>query len=230
METESLSDADRIAANAAALGIVESEIASLEQMYVELESLKTQKDRLSAAVQSLTEEETRTLQDDGSSESAVVKKLIEVRTRKDVQSARLTSTQDKIKAQTTGLADQGEAVRKAFRFVVGRIYASRQARVMAILSELFGCGWLILRDGKRTQMDVFAKHTVLMRQIRDFNNKVSHAIEDPAQEELALRERPRQWLSELTDLVNGEPGLALRIVTTDQQQPIEQPAAEMAVV
>jgi hypothetical protein len=230
METESLSDADRTTANAAALGTVESEIVSLEQMFAALESLKTEKDRLSAAVRTLTEEETRTLQDDGGSESAVVKKLIEIRTRRDVQSARLTSTQDKIKAQTTGLADQGESVRRAFQFVVGRLYVARETRVTATLTELFGNHWIILRDGKRLEMKHLAKHTQLMKQVRDLDITVSHPIGDPAQEEIALRQRPRLWLTELTDFVNREPGLFIRSVPAKQQQPIEQPAREMATV
>jgi hypothetical protein len=229
MQTESLSDADRIAGNAAVLDSVELEIVRLEGAFTELESLKTQKDRLSEAVRSLTEEETRTLADDGSSESAVVKKLIEIRTRKDVQNARLTSTEGKIKTQITDLADQGEAVRRAFRFVVGRLFASRQARVIATLTELFGGDWIILRDGKRAKMEVFAKHTVLMRQVLDLNNRLLHAIEDPEQEEIALRQRPRQWLIDLTDFCTSEPGLRLKIITADQAQSIEQPQ-ELATV
>jgi hypothetical protein len=156
--------------------------------------------------------------------------LIEIRTRKDVQNARLNSTQEKIKAQTTDLADQGEAVRKAFQFVVGRLYVSRETRAMAHLTELFGGDWIIWRDGKRAEMKYLTKHTQLMKQVRDLNIMVSHSIEDPAQEEIALRQRPRQWLAELTDFCTNEPGLRLKIVTTDQPQPIEQPAAELAVV
>jgi hypothetical protein len=84
METESLSDADRIAGNADVLSTVESEITQLEQMFTGLESLENGKNRLTAAVQSLTAEGARTLQDDGS-ESAIVKRLGELRTRRDVQ-------------------------------------------------------------------------------------------------------------------------------------------------
>jgi hypothetical protein len=107
LETESLSDADRTTANVDILGIVETEFVSLEQMFAGLELLKTEKDRLSAAVQNLIAEETRTLGDDAA-ESVIVKKLIELRARRDVQSARLISIQDKIKGQTADLAVQGE--------------------------------------------------------------------------------------------------------------------------
>src|SRR5271165_2724797 len=58
----------------------------------ELEKFEGEKDRLSAAVQTLTEEESRILADD-SAESVIVKKLSETRTRRDVQSARLTNAE-----------------------------------------------------------------------------------------------------------------------------------------
>lgn len=221
MEIDNISDSDRITANADVLSTVESEIGSLEQMFAALESLKTEKDRLTAAVQSLTEDEARTLQDDGSSESAVVKKLIEIRTRRDVQSARLSSTQDKIKTQKIDLANQGEAVRRAFQFVVGRFFVAREERVTAALVELFG-DWIVLRDGKRLEMRHLAKQTRLMAQARNLDVKLSHPITDPAQEEFAMRHRLRAWLGELTDIVTREPQLAIRNVPADQQKPIEQ--------
>jgi hypothetical protein len=61
MEIESVSDAERIAGNADVLGTVELEIVRLEGAFTQLESLKTERDRLTAAVRTLTEEETRTL-------------------------------------------------------------------------------------------------------------------------------------------------------------------------
>jgi hypothetical protein len=53
----------------------------------------------------------RILSDGATSESALVRKLIELRARRDVQSARLASTQDKIKQQTADLTVQGANVR-----------------------------------------------------------------------------------------------------------------------
>src|ERR1700688_3666451 len=104
MEIET-SDAERIAANADVLSTVESEIVSLEQMFSRFELLKTEKDRLSSAVQSLHTEEAQILADGATSESAIVKKLIETRARMDVQNARLTSVQDKITEQITILSN-----------------------------------------------------------------------------------------------------------------------------
>jgi hypothetical protein len=226
METEILSDTDRIAANADALGKVESEIASLERMFAGLESLGNERDRLSAAVQGLHTEEAQILSDGATSESAVVKKLIETRARRDVQSARLASTQDKVKEQTAALAVQGTAVRRAFQIVVGRLYAWRETRVTQTLTNLFSGDWIVLRDGKRLGMKDLARQTQLMKQARDLDIKMSHPIEDPAQEALALRQRLRTWLAELTDLVTSEgPGLVL---TVPARQPIEEPARELA--
>jgi hypothetical protein len=221
MEIET-SDADRIAGNADVLGEVESEIASLEQKFAGLESLETEKDRLTAAVQTLITEETRTLQDDGS-ESAVVKKLIEIRTRRDVQSARLTNVQEKIAGHRSSLAVQGENVRRVFARIVAQLWLARQARVGAMLSELFG-GPIRLQSG-RIELRELTRHTSLMRQLRDVDNRLCHPIADPVQETAALQ-RTRGWLAEVRDLVTNEPGLTLRL---PKPQPIEQPR-EMATV
>jgi hypothetical protein len=50
-------------------------------------------------------------------------------------------------------------------------------------------------------MKFLAKHTKLIREIRDLDVKVSHEIGDPEQEVLALQQRPRTWLAEITDFV-----------------------------
>jgi hypothetical protein len=219
----------RIAGNNQVLAEVEAEIVAIEQMFTKLESLENEKTRLAAAVENLTADETRTLADDAA-ESVVVKKLIEIRARKDVQSARLTSTQDKIKELTADLSNQGANVRRAFQVVVGQLWTSRQTRTGVALRELFGSDWIVLRDGMRYEMKFLAKHTQLMKEIRDFDVKVSHEISDPEQEVLALSQRSRLWLTELTDLVNREPGLVLRTVPAKQKQPIEmQPVREMAI-
>jgi len=220
METD-ISDADRIAGNADVLSTVETEIVSLEQMFAGLESLKTEKDRLSAAVQNLTAEETRTLGDDAA-ESVIVKKLIEVRARRDVQSARLASTQDKISEQTADLAVQGETVRRAFARVLSPIWVTRQARAMATLTELFG-GPIHLRVG-RVELKELILRMSLMKQLKDVDNRVSHPIGDPQQEWAALQ-RARTWLAEIQDLVTSEPGLVLKVPAV--QQPSQQPR-EMA--
>jgi hypothetical protein len=214
-------DAERNRANADFLSTVESEIVSLEQMFSRLESLKTERDRLSSAVQSLTADETRTLADDAS-ESVVVKKLLEIRGRKDVQSARLVSTEGKIAEQTDALSVQGANVRRSFQVVVGRLWLSRDARVIEALVELFGAGWIVLRDGKRLEMKHLARQTKLMKEMRDLDNKVSHPISDSVQETAALQ-RSRTWLDEIRSLVEHERGLTLM-----QPEPlIEEPAREM---
>jgi hypothetical protein len=222
MEIDDISNADRITINADALGKVESEIVSLEQLYTGLESLKNEKVRLTAVVETLISEEKSTLAETTLSESVAVKRLIEVRAKKDVQSSRLANTQAKIEEQTASLSLQGERVRKAFQFVVGRLYTSREGRITKTLRELFGNDWIVLRDGKRTEMKFLARYTKLMKEIRDADNRLSHPISDAQQEEIALRQRPRLWLTELTDLVNREPGLVLRNVPT--KQPSEQPS------
>ena len=221
MESD-ISDTDRIAGNADVLSTVETEIVSLEQMFAGLESLKTEKDRLNAAVQNLTTEETRTLGDDAA-ESVIVKKLIEIRARRDVQSARLASVEDRLKEQTAALAVQGETVRRAFARVLSPIWVTRQARAMATLTELFG-GPIHLRVG-RVELKELTLRMSLMKQLKDVDNRVSHPISDPQQEWAALQ-RARTWLAEITDLVTSEPGPALRVPA---RQAIEQPQ-ELATV
>ena len=60
MEIETSETEGRIAGNIAVLAGVEAEIVSLEEAFAGLESLKTERDRLTAAVRTSKEEETRT--------------------------------------------------------------------------------------------------------------------------------------------------------------------------
>jgi hypothetical protein len=221
MKTD-ISDADRIAGNADVLGIVETEIAALEQAFVALDSLNIEKDRLTGAIESLTAEEGRTLEDDGS-ESQIVKKLGELRTRREVQASRLGSIQEKIKEQTADLAIQGANVRRAFAAVMAQLAMSRQAQATAILTDLFG-GPVRLRIG-RIELRELRDHTAPIKQLKEVNNRVSHTISDQQQETLALQ-RTRTWLAEIRSLVDAEPGLVLKGVPA--KEPIEHPVMEMA--
>jgi hypothetical protein len=65
-----------------------------------------------------------------------------------------------------------------------------------------------------------------MKQLKDVDNRLCHAHGDQAQETLALQQRPRAWLAEIRNLVDGEQGLTL----TQPPQPIEEPAREIATV
>jgi DNA repair exonuclease SbcCD ATPase subunit len=230
MEIQTTSETERrIAGNVEVLSELEAEIVSLEKSIVELGSLEAEKDRLCTAVQTLTEEEARILGDDGSgSESALVKRLGELRTRRDVQSARLTSINERIEAQKADLANQGAAVRKAFATVIAQLWTARQQRVTTTLNDLFGSPFIQLRIG-RAELRELVDQTVLMKKLKDSRNRVVLTIGDPVQELEALRLRPRAWLAEVTDLVTNEPGLTLKNFPA-KQQPIEQPAREMAAV
>jgi hypothetical protein len=228
METENLSDADRIAANADALSRVESEIVSLERHFAEIESLKTEQHRLSTAVQTLTEEETRILGDDGSgNETALVKRLGELRTRRDVQQSRLNAVQDRIRNAEADLTTQGAAVRKVFAGVMAQLWTARQQRVTATLTEMFGSPFIRLRIG-RAELRELVDQTVLMRELRDSRNRFTAPIGDKEQETLALQ-RSRTWFAEISKLVNDE-RLVLRTVPAKQQPIVVQPAREMATV
>jgi hypothetical protein len=68
-----------------------------------------------------------------------------------------------------------------------------------------------------------------MRQLRDVDNRLRIPTGDPQLEWAVLQQRSRTWLTEVRDLVTSEPGLVLRNVPA-KQQPIEQPAREMAAV
>jgi hypothetical protein len=226
MEIEPSETELRIAGNVQVLAEVEAEIVSLEEAFSKLKSLVKEKDGLTTAVQSLLTEGTQILSDSASSESIIVKRLLQTRATKDVQAARLAGTEDRLREQTADLATRGANVRRAFQFVVGRLWVARDTRVTEILVDLFAGGWIVLRDGKRLEMRHLARQTKLMKEIRDFDVKVSHPISDAQQEDIALRQRPRLWLVELTDFVNGEPRLVLKVPAVPQ--PIEQ-SREMAI-
>jgi hypothetical protein len=118
---ESLSDADRIAGNTQVLAEVEAQIASLEQMFAGLESLGNE--GIGFAARSTNSECGR----DGNARGDDVERIchgleaIEIRARRGVQAARLTSTQDKLKEQTANLSIQGENVRRAFARIVSQL-------------------------------------------------------------------------------------------------------------
>ena len=229
METDIISDADRIAGNTQVLGQVESEISQLEQMFIELEKLEGEKSRLADVVQSLTKEETATLAETTLSESAIVKKLSETRGRRDVQSARLRSTEDRIKVNSANLKEQGATVRRLFGSICGQLWAARQQRMLETLTELFGAPFIRSRIGPRVQLArELTDQTVPMKQLRDVNNKVSRSFDDPGAEMGTLQQHPRSWLAEVTALCNEEPRLTLLGLPT-KKQPIEQPG-EMAAV
>jgi hypothetical protein len=120
------------------------------------------------------------------------------------------------------MAVRGENIRKVFARIVAQIWLARQARATASLSELFG-GPIRLQAG-RIELRELIRHTSLMRQLRDVDNRLCHPIADPVQETAALQ-RSRIWLSEIRSLIEGEPGLVL---TLPKPQPIEEPAREMA--
>jgi hypothetical protein len=224
MEIDNISDSDRITANADVLSTVESEIGSLEQMFAGLESLEAEKDRLSAVVRNLTEEESRILQDDAA-EPVIVKKLLTTRGARDVQASRLSSVQDRINNAQTDLATQGANVRRAFAVVITQLLTARQARALAILQGLFG-GPIRPRIG-RTELKELVHHVVWVKEAKTTWNKFALQTSDPAQETAAWR-RTREWLAETKNLVENEPGLTLKGLPTKQPQPVENPAAEMA--
>jgi hypothetical protein len=227
METES--DADRVAGNNLVLEDIDTQITAIEQIFSKIEFLENEKIRLSAACENLTADETRTLADDAA-ESLIVKKLIEIRARKDVQFARLISTQNKIKELTANLADQAGEIRRAFRVVVGQLFLVRQTAATETLRELFKSDWIVLKDGTRYEMKFLAKHTKAMKELRDFDVKVCHEIADPEQEILVLRQQPRLWLSALREFVASESKLVLRTASAKPQPIEQQPAREMATV
>jgi hypothetical protein len=110
---------------------------------------------------------------------------------------------------------------------VAQLWQSRDARVAATLTELFGGDWIVQRDGKRLEMKHLARLTKLIREMRELDNRLCHPIGD-AQQETAALQRARTWLAEIAELVSSEPALVLKVPA--EQQPIEQPAGEMAVV
>jgi hypothetical protein len=222
-----MEDENRISGNAAALAKVESTVISLEEAFTKLAAAEAEQERLRIEVERSGADESAILGDTSLSEKDAIKRTTEAMARKAVYAARHAAAVARVKEQVSDLANQGESVRRAFQFVVGRVYVSRENRVIAQLTELFGGSWIILRDGARSDMKCLSRHTRLMKEIRNFDITVSHPLGDPEQEEIALRQRVRLWLAELADLVTNEPGLALTSLP-GRRQPIEEPAAEMA--
>jgi hypothetical protein len=226
MEIKSSETENRIAGNIQVLAQVEAEITLLEEKFAGLESLESEKDRLATVVRNLVSEETATLAETTLTESLIVKRLGEIRGRRDVQSSRLNSVQDRITNAQADLVEQAANVRKGFSGIISKLLQSRQTRALAALTELIGSPFVRLRIG-RAELGELVHQTVMVKEVKTVWNTVSQSIGDPLQELQVLRLRTREWLAQARNLVENEPGLMLKNVEA-RQQPIEQPAREMA--
>jgi hypothetical protein len=201
-------------ANSRELDKIELEvIAPLEQGFVRLDALEAERARLESEVKRAITEETAILNDEGLSEKDAVKRLLEVRARKDVQSSRLGAAERRVKEHRFDLLESCSLVRRKLGTLVFYIRTSRTKRAKQIFEDLIEGP---VRFSGVGLMDL-VRRTKLVREIELVAARISTGQNIDQETELnTLRQLARQWFKECKALVFAEPGFNLEDVLPKQ--------------
>ena len=226
METETLSDASRVERNAQVLDQTEAEIATLESQFVRLQELRDEEQRLRSEWEKTQQDETALLGDESLSEAEAIKRLISVRSRKDVFQTRLAAQVKRIKDHVFDIRDQGETVRHSIGVnLVGRLQMNRRERSEQIVTELFPRYTALnvsVHDLARcTKMCIEADH------LENEMSQVSHRDND---QELDALRNARSWFLKVKGLIELEPGLDLTRTHFGRQTNVESQSQSEAAV
>jgi hypothetical protein len=188
-------------------------IAPLEQGFVRLDALEAERARLESEVKRAITEETAILNDEGLSEKDAVKRLLEVRARKDVQSSRLGAAERRVKEHRFDLLESCSLVRRKLGTLVFYIRTSRTKRAKQIFEDLIEGP---VRFSGVGLMDL-VRRTKLVREIELVAARISTGQNIDQETELnTLRQLARQWFKECKALVFAEPGFNLEDVLPKQ--------------
>jgi hypothetical protein len=133
---ETVSD-DQTDANSIELNKIELEaIAPIEQGFVRFDALESERARLESEVKRAAGEETTILNDEDLSEKDAVKRLLEVRARLSVQTARLGAAERRVQDQRFALLESCSVIRRRLGTVVYYIRTARVKRATAIFEDL----------------------------------------------------------------------------------------------
>jgi hypothetical protein len=210
---ETVSD-DQTDANSAELAKIELEvIAPLEQGFLRLDALEAERARLESEVKRAITEETAILNDEGLSEKDAVKRLLEVRARRDVQSSRLGAAERRVKEHRFDLLESCSVVRRKLGTVVYYVRTARTKRAKAIIEDLLEGP---VRFSGVGLMDL-VRRVKFVREIELVVNRISTGQNIDQEVELStLRQLARQWFEECKALVFAEPGFNLQDVLPQQ--------------
>jgi len=205
---------DRTDANSVELAKIELEaIAPLEQGFVKLDSLESERARLQSEVERATAEEKSLLADESLNEKDAVAKILKTRAIKDVMTARLGAAERRVKEHRFDLLESCSVVRRKLGTVVYYVRTARTKRAKAIIEDLIEGP---VRFSGVGLMDL-VRRVRFVREIELVVNRISTGQHIDQETELnTLRELARKWFEECKALVFAEPGFNLQDVLPKQ--------------
>jgi hypothetical protein len=130
-----------IATNKAVLDSVDAKMAALDAAIVKLDDLVAKHVALSESLASLRKQEIQHLRDDTADENAAVERLIQLRARCDVQSARVASLDSQIKEQRAQVIAIGNSAGEAAHNLWHQLKGNRTARATRVFDSNFEMPW-----------------------------------------------------------------------------------------
>ena len=188
---------------AEALAQIESGLAQLASGFAELDDLQSEEQQLAAACEQAASEESRILADSDATEAQSVKKLIEIRAKKDLRSQRLLEHKTAINLYTDRLRfDLCEPLRRNFTNLAFALLAARRERMEKLFHQLFGNG---ADHGLPVSTVELTQRSRPVLDLERLCNWIRDAGKDPQEELTQLRsELPRRWLIELRRVTQEE--------------------------
>jgi hypothetical protein len=215
MQTVSDDQAD---SNSIELRRIELEVIEpLEEGFTKLDALETERVRLESEVKRAITEETAILADESVNEKDAVRKLLQVRALRDVQTSRLGAAERRVDEQRLNLLESAAIVRRKLGNLLHHVRSARTKRASAIIEDLIEGP---VRFGPIGLGDL-VRRTKIVREIELAINRISTAQNIDQQIELdTLRQFARQWFKEVESIVLAEPSLNLQNLLP-KQKPVE---------
>src|SRR5262245_13239238 len=98
--------------NGEVLDRIEAHLRQLEEAFVRLENLKTEEQKLAAALDATCIEEKKILSDESASEKQATERLLKCRALRDIQAARVNNARTRTAIQIEDALEFGQTVRR----------------------------------------------------------------------------------------------------------------------
>jgi hypothetical protein len=123
--------------NAAVIAAVDGKLQTLDSEIGRLDELTGRRSSLAESIGSLKAQEAEHLRNEQIPEDEAVQKLIEVRSRADVQSTRLNSLNDQIREQQAKVVSVGDDASNSVNNLFSQLRAHRSAQVLRVFDQHF---------------------------------------------------------------------------------------------
>lgn len=217
---ETVSD-DQTDTNSAELEKIDLElITPLEQDFAKLDALDAARTHLESEVKRAITEETAILNDESLNEKEAVRKLLQVRALRDVQTSRLGAADRRVQEQRFDLLESAAIVRRKLGHLLYYVRTARTKRAEAIIKDLIDGP---VRFGPIGLMDL-VRRVKFVREIELVINRISVGQHSDQQIELdTIRQFARAWFKECAAIVLAEPSLNLQDLLP-KQEPVGLPS------